>query len=88
MAKNKRTTGQTTIYKILHRKQKIEQHKHNQKSEVNSGFRKGKQFLLHDWHLLCYSCYKGVISICNSKDRKHNSQKKKNKRSTNHYSEN
>ena len=55
MAKRKRTKWQTTIYKTLHRKLKIEQHKHNKKlwwtQVLRKGkqlvFRKGKQLLFH-----------------------------------------
>jgi hypothetical protein len=36
MAKRKRTKGQTTIYKTIHRKQKIEQHETHQQSWVKS----------------------------------------------------
>jgi len=36
MAKRKRTTGQTTIYKALHRKLKIGQHEPHYKPEINS----------------------------------------------------
>jgi hypothetical protein len=40
--------GQTTIYKISHRKLKIEQHEPHQRSEVQTQvLRNGKQFLLH-----------------------------------------
>ena len=37
MAERKRTKGQTTIYKTLHRKLKIEQHKLHKSSGMNSG---------------------------------------------------
>jgi hypothetical protein len=37
MSKRKGTTGQTTIYKTLHKKLKIEQYKAHQKSGVISG---------------------------------------------------
>jgi hypothetical protein len=47
MAKRKRTKEQTTIYKTLHREQKIEQHEHNWKRWWTHVTRKGKQFLLH-----------------------------------------
>ena len=33
---NTKAKGQTTIYKTLHRKQKIEQHEPHQQSEVNA----------------------------------------------------
>jgi len=48
---NKKTKGQTTIYKTLHIKYR----------SSNTNFiknREGKQFLLHSWHSSCYSSYK------------------------------
>jgi hypothetical protein len=39
--------GQTTIYKTLHKKLKIEQHKPHLKPGVNSGPPEGNNFLLH-----------------------------------------
>ena len=47
---NKSTKGQTTTYKTLHSKLKIEQHEPHDNPEV---FRKGKPFLLHQWYTLC-----------------------------------
>ena len=41
MTKRKRTKGQTTIYKTLHRKLKLEQHEHHSKPVTNSGAREG-----------------------------------------------
>jgi len=41
MTKRKKKKGQTTIYKILHRKLKIEQHKPHQKPGENSGSPEG-----------------------------------------------
>jgi len=50
MAKRKGTKGQTTVYKTLHRKLKIE----HQEAHNNRWWTwKGKQFLLHVWHLSC-----------------------------------
>jgi hypothetical protein len=49
---------QTTIYKTLHRKLKIERHEPHLKPGVNSGAPEGKQFLLHIWYSLCYSLNK------------------------------
>jgi hypothetical protein len=40
-AKTKRTTGQTIIYKILHRKLRSEQEERNSKTWVNTGAPKG-----------------------------------------------
>jgi hypothetical protein len=37
MAKRKRTKGQTTIYKTLHRKQKMEQHEPHKQPGINFG---------------------------------------------------
>ena len=47
MAKRKRTKGQTTIYKILHRKLKIEQHEPIKNQGWTHVLRKGKKLLLH-----------------------------------------
>jgi len=41
MTKTKRTKGQTTIYKTLHRKLKIEQHEPHKKPGVNSAPHEG-----------------------------------------------
>jgi hypothetical protein len=45
------------IYKILHRKLKIEQHETTKNQGWTQLLRKGKQFLLHMWYPTCYSCY-------------------------------
>ena len=42
MAKRKRTKAQTTIYKTLHWKLKIEHHEHHKKPGVKSGAPEGK----------------------------------------------
>jgi len=49
MAKIKRTKRQvlTIIYKALHRKLKVEQHKPHQYQGKTQVLRKGKQFLFH-----------------------------------------
>ena len=57
MAKRKRTNGQTTVYKSLHRNTNTAKN-----WEWTQMFRKGKQFLFHLPHLSCYSCYHQVIS--------------------------
>jgi hypothetical protein len=49
--RKKKGQKQTMIYKTLHRNLKIDQHKTYWKSVV---FRKGRQFLLHNWHPSCY----------------------------------
>jgi hypothetical protein len=50
MDKRKRTKGQTTIFRTLHRKLKIEQHEHTKNQWRSQVLRKGKQFLPHQWH--------------------------------------
>jgi len=50
----KKTKGQTTIYKTLHRKLKIEQHEPTTNRGWTQVLRKSKQFLLHMWHPSCY----------------------------------
>ena len=47
-------TVETTMYKT----QKTEQHEPSWNPRVTHVVRKGKQFLLHMWHLSCYSSYK------------------------------
>jgi hypothetical protein len=47
--KRKRTKGQMMIYKTLHRKLKIEQHKPYKNRGWTRVLRKGNQFLLHIW---------------------------------------
>jgi hypothetical protein len=46
MAKRKRTKGQRTIYKTLHRKQKMEQREPTKNRGLTSVLSMGKQFLL------------------------------------------
>ena len=46
MTKRKRTKGQTTIYKTLHRKLKMEQHEPTKNRGLTSVLSKGKQLLL------------------------------------------
>jgi hypothetical protein len=46
MTKRKRTKWQTTIYKTLHRKQKMEQHEPTKNRGLTPVLSKGKQFLL------------------------------------------
>ena len=46
MAKRKRTKGQATIYKALHRKLKMEQHEPTKNQGLTPVLPKGKQFLL------------------------------------------
>ena len=48
------------IYKTLHRKLKSRSSNMNliENQEWTQVLWKGKQFLLHMWHLSCYSCYK------------------------------
>jgi hypothetical protein len=46
MAKRKRTKGQTTIYKTVHRKLKMEQHEPTKNRGLTPVLPKGKQFLL------------------------------------------
>jgi hypothetical protein len=58
MAKRKKTKGQTTIYKTLHRKLKIEQHRTSLKTGVELMCSGRMQFLLHEWHMFRYSSYK------------------------------
>jgi hypothetical protein len=49
ITKRKRTKGQTTIYKTLHRKLKTEQHELYSKSEVKSSVPEG--YLVPDSHV-------------------------------------
>jgi hypothetical protein len=46
MTKRKRTKGQTTIYKTLHRKLKMEQHEPTKNRGITPVLPKDKQFLL------------------------------------------
>jgi hypothetical protein len=46
MAKRKSTKGQTTIYKTLHKKLKMEQHEPTKNRGLTPVLLKGKQFLL------------------------------------------
>jgi hypothetical protein len=57
---NGKEKEQTTIYKTLHRKLKIEQHEHHQAKHRGwtQVIRKDKQFLIRCWHSSCYSSYK------------------------------
>ena len=56
MIKRKRTKGQTTIYKTIHRKLKIEQHElTNKKRGWTQVLRKGKLFLFHIPYLGLYN---------------------------------
>ena len=47
MAKIKRTKGQTTVYKSLHRKLQIEQHEPTKNMELTQMLRKGEQLMPH-----------------------------------------
>jgi hypothetical protein len=47
LGKEKKTTGQTTIYKTLHRKLKHRTTRIPQKPGLNSGAPEGCQFLFH-----------------------------------------
>jgi hypothetical protein len=46
MAKRKRTKGQTTIYKTVHRKLMMEQHEPTKNRGLTAVLSKGKPFLL------------------------------------------
>ena len=61
MVNRKRTERQTTFYKTLHRKPKIEQHEFHQNPRMNAYAPEGKQFLLHQFHPSCYSSYKALL---------------------------
>lgn len=54
VSKPKTTKIQTTVYKSLYRKQKVEQQEPHQKSWRNMVHLKDKQFLLHKWHISQY----------------------------------
>ena len=51
------------IYKTLHRKQRINQHKPIENRGWTRMLRKGKQFLLHWWHLTYYSYQKSTEKL-------------------------
>ena len=55
----KRKIMQTAIYKTLHRKPNIEQHEPTKHLGWTLVIWKGKQFLLHSWHVSCYCCKSG-----------------------------
>ena len=57
--KKKRTKGQTTIYKTLHRKLKIDQHELTTNwIEIRFSGRISSSCSICVWHPSCYSCYK------------------------------
>ena len=47
----KRTKGQAMIYETLHTNLKIEHHETTKNQKLTQVLRKGKQFMLHIWHL-------------------------------------
>jgi hypothetical protein len=63
MDKRKRTKGQTTIFRTLHRKLKIEQHEHTKNQWRSQVLRNAKQFLPHQWHPSVFLKFSFNISI-------------------------
>jgi hypothetical protein len=67
MAKRKKTKGQNTIYKTLHRKIKIEQHELTKNLEWTWVLQKVNCSCSTSWHPSCYSSYKPCnMSLMNS----------------------
>jgi len=54
---NQENKRQTSIYKIVHRTLKIEQHEHTKNRWWTRMVRNGRQFFLHAWLSSFYSCY-------------------------------